>query len=624
MLQSIRDNLNGWVVWLLFIVIALAFALWGVPSTVTGNTAPAEVNGEEIPLNEIRRAYRNQLLQFQQFSDVTPEQEKAIQAQVLQGLVMDEVIAQHTREAGYHIGNEALVGHIRNMTEFQDEGQFSMELFQNRLIPQGLSVQYFEAQVRRALRISQLRRGIIDTAFVTDEELTHRIRLEREQRNAEWLRLKVDPAAENLEVSEEEIVAYYESNQSRFMRPESVDLQFVVLNLGDLAAETTVSDEDLQEYYDKEVEQGRFQAPEEREASHVLIAVDGDTSDDQASAKAQELLAQINDGADFAAIAKEHSDDPGSGPEGGSLGWSPREAYVGPFADALFSMTAGEVRGPIRTQFGYHIILMQDQRGGIAKPFAEVKAELLSELSRSRAEDEYYSIAEEMADLAFENPSTLDPIVTELGLELQTASSVTRTAQPEVLAVPAIIDAAFSERVLEQRENSDLIDTGADSRVILRVANFNPSTVRPLTEVRDEIRVVLLAEAARDLSIERGKALAERIRAGEAMADVAEASGAEYNAAEPYRRSSDLPPQLREALFKAPKPGADSSTVESLSIDDGSYVIFALNEVIPGDASNPGDSATIASQQGIGDLSAYILQLRDDASIQLRPELLQQ
>ncbi|MBT8131366.1 MAG: SurA N-terminal domain-containing protein, partial [Gammaproteobacteria bacterium] len=435
MLQSIRDNLNGWVVWLLFIVIALAFALWGVPSTVTGNTAPAEVNGEEIPLNEIRRAYRNQLLQFQQFSDVTPEQEKAIQAQVLQGLVMDEVIAQHTREAGYHIGNEALVGHIRNMTEFQDEGQFSMELFQNRLIPQGLSVQYFEAQVRRALRISQLRRGIIDTAFVTDEELTHRIRLEREQRNAEWLRLKVDPAAENLEVSEEEIVAYYESNQSRFMRPESVDLQFVVLNLGDLAAETTVSDEDLQEYYDKEVEQGRFQAPEEREASHVLIAVDGDTSDDQASAKAQELLAQINDGADFAAIAKEHSDDPGSGPEGGSLGWSPREAYVGPFADALFSMTAGEVRGPIRTQFGYHIILMQDQRGGIAKPFAEVKAELLSELSRSRAEDEYYGIAEEMADLAFENPSTLDPIATELGLELQTASSVTRTAQPEVLAV---------------------------------------------------------------------------------------------------------------------------------------------------------------------------------------------
>ncbi|MDH3645229.1 MAG: SurA N-terminal domain-containing protein [Gammaproteobacteria bacterium] len=624
MLQSIRDNLNGWVAGLLFIVIGLAFALWGVPNTITGSAAAAEVNGEEIPLDEIRRAYRNQLLQFQQYSDISPEQEKVIQTQVLQGLVIDEVLSQHTRESGYHIGNEALVGHIRNMQEFQDQGQFSLELFHSRLAPQGFSPQYFEAQVRRALRISQLRRGIIDTSFITQAELAQRARLEREQRSAEWFQLPVNIDSETLVISDEDIEAHYTANSDQFMQPESVDLAYVALNLSDLAAATTVTEADLNDYYTREVAQGRFQAPEERQASHILIAVDTDTDDAAANEQAQALIDRLRGGADFAALAGEFSDDPGSGPEGGDLGWAQRTAYVGAFADALFSMEADELRGPIRTQFGYHIIRMEGQRGGVPKLFEEVSTELREELSRNLAEDEFYDISEQMADLGFENPDTLDPIAEELSLEIVRMNGVARTGGEGLVATPAVIDAAFSERVLQQGENSDTIDVGTDSRVILRVEKHSPATVRPLAEVVDNIRTILRTDAAQELVFETGKTLIERIRGGEAITDLAGEFEAEHHAQEAYRRTAALPPLLRDALFQARKPDPGAKTVDGVVLADGSYAVFALAEVTPGDTANLGAPDTVASQQGIGDLTAYVLQLRDDASVTLRPELLQQ
>ncbi len=626
MLQKIRDRSTGWVSIFLFIIIGLAFALWGVPNEFTSRNKVVQVNGEEIPLEEVRRAYRNQLNQFQQFSTVTPEQEEAIRNQVLQGLVVDEVLSQHSQDAGYHVGNDDLVKYIRNMEVFQDQGQFSMDLFQTRLSLQGMSPQYFEEQIRRALRISQIRRSISDTAFVTPYELEQRARLEREQRTAEWARISVDPASEDIEIPDEEIQAYYDDNAPLFMEPERVDIEYVSLNLDDMAAETVVTDQDLRDYYANEVEAGRFQAPEERRARHILVAVDGDTNDTEAKGKADELLARLEAGEDFSALAQELSDDPGSGPEGGDLGWAQREAYVGAFADALFSMAPGELRGPVRTEFGYHLIRMEEQRGGVPKTFEEVETELRAELGRTLAEDRYYESLDQMQSLSFENPSSLQPLADELELEVQRLDGILRSGsiESDIGANLAVIDAAFSERVLDQGENSDLIELMPEHRLVLRVAEHHPSTQRPLEEVRDTIVTALRESKARELARERGEALLAQLREGDAqLGELSSEPGVEYNEADQYRRTSGLPPALRDSLFKAEVPEAGEATIEGLQLDDGSYGIYALMSVTPGSIENLGAADGPASQEGIGDLTAYITQLREDASVILQPDLLQ-
>ncbi|MDH3588103.1 MAG: hypothetical protein OEQ74_01735, partial [Gammaproteobacteria bacterium] len=240
-----------------------------------------------------------------------------------------------------------------------------------------------------------------------------------------------------------------------------------------------------------------------------------------------------------------------------------------------------------------------------------------------RAEDRFYELSEQVSDLGFENPDTLDPIVSDLGLEVTTLSGVTHDGGTGIAANPLIIDAAFSERVLDQRENSDLIELSSDSRIILRVEDYRAAELHPLAEVSDSIAALLKLEAAEQLAAEQGEALLARAQSGESLESLAAESGAEYHAAESYRRTAALPLVLRDALFVAPQPTPEQVTYRGVALDDGSFALFALTDVVPGSTDNLGAPDAIANQSGIGDLSAYVSQLRDDASVVLRPELLQ-
>ena len=625
MLQTIRDHLTGWVAWLLFTVIALAFALWGVGNYgFTGTTAVAQVNGDEIPLEEIRRAYRNQINQYQQiYSELPPELEQQVRTQVLQGMVRDEVLSQHTRKAGYRIGNKQLEVYVKNIPSFQDQGQFSLDLYRTRLSLQGISPQYFEEQIRRFMRVNQLEQAVSQTAFVTQDQIERRVRLEREQRRADWAQIGVGQVADQVEVTDEEVADHYADNPDSYMRPESADIEYIRIDAGEIASGMDVNDADLRAYYDQEIAGGRFVAPPERRARHILIAVEDDGDDSAARTQAEQLVERLQAGEDFAALAAEVSDDPGSAPEGGDLGWAQSDAYVGPFADALFSMAEGDLSDPVRTDFGYHVIRLEGIRGGEAKPFDELYDELREELSRNLAEDEFFDLTELAADLSFENPDSLEPIADELGLEIQRLDGLTRAPGEGLAGSRAVIDAAFSDRVAEQRENSDLLQPDEQTRVVVRVAEYYPRAVRPFEEVATEIRAELELARARVLAQERGDALLARVTAGEALADVAAELGAEYTEAEAYRRTAGLPPALRDAVFTAPKPAEGDVTRAGVTLADGSYAVFALSEVIPGDTANLPPAEQYVAQAGQGDLAAYIAALQNRADVVMRPELLE-
>ena len=625
MLQTIRDHLTGWVAILLFTLIGLAFAFWGVGNYgLTGTAAVAQVNGNDIPLEEIRRAYRGQVSQYQQlYNELPPELEQQVRNQVLEGMVRDEVLSQHTRKAGYRIGDKQLEVYVKNIPAFQDEGQFSLDRYRSQLSLQGIAPQYFEEQIRRFMRVNQLQQAVSQTAFVTPDQIERRVRLEREQRRADWANIGVGQVADEVEVTDDDVAAHYADNPDSYMRPESVDIEYILIDAGEIASAMDVTDEDLRAYYDQEIAAGRFVAPPERRARHILIAVDDDADDSAARAEAQQLMERLQAGEDFAALAQEASDDPGSAPEGGDLGWAQSDAYVGPFADALFSMAEGDLSGPVRTDFGYHVIRLDGIRGGEAKPFDELYDELKAELSRNRSDDEFFDLTELAADLSFENPDSLEPIADELGLEIQRLDGLTRTPGEGLAGSRAVIDAAFSDRVAEERENSDLLKPDDQSRVVLRVLEYYPRAVRPFEEVADAIRAELELERARNLAQERGEALLARVTAGETLADVAAELGADYTGPEAYRRTAGLPPALRDAIFTAPKPAAGDVTRAGVTLADGSYAVFALTEVVPGDTANLPPPDQYALQAGQGDLAAYIAALQNRADIVLRPELLE-
>ncbi len=625
MLQTIRDHLTGWVAWLLFIVIALAFALWGVGNYgFTGTSAIALVNGDEIPMQEIRRAYQNQIAQYQQvYPELPPELEQQVRNQVLQGMVRDEVLSQHTRKAGYRIGDKQLEVYVKNIPTFQDQGQFSLDLYRTRLSLQGIDPKYFEEQIRRFMRVNQLEQALVQTAFVTPDQIEHRARLEREQRRVAWAKIGADQVADQVSVSDEEVAEHYADNPDSYMRPESVDIEYIEINADAIAAGRAVSDDDLREYYAQEIAAGRFVAPAERRARHILVAVDDDTDDSAARDLAGKLLERLQAGEDFAALAQEASDDPGSAPEGGDLGWAQSDAYVGPFADALFAMQEGELSGLVRTDFGYHIIRLDGIRGGEPKSFDELYDELKAELSRKWAEDEFFELTETAADLSFENPDSLEPIAAQLGLEIRRLDGLTRAPGEGLAGSRTVIDAAFSDRVVEERENSDVLQPDEQTRVVLRVVEHRPRAVRPLEEVAVEIRAELERERARELARERGETLLARVRDGQPLAEAAAEVEAEYHEPGAYRRTASLPPALRSAIFAAPKPAAEAPTIDGVTLDDGSYAVFALSEVIPGDTANPPPPETYASQAGQNDLAAYIEALQGQAKVVMRPELLE-
>lgn len=624
MLQTIRDRSTGWVSIFLFVIITLAFALWGVGNyDFTGSNIIAKVNGEEIPTEDIRRVYRAQMQQYQQFYDEVPaELQEQVRNNVLEGLVRDEVLSQHTRENGYRIGDASLVNAIQDMPMFQDQGSFSPDLFRARLAAQGLSPQYFEEQMRRSLRVTQLQQALRSTAFVTPQELAQRTRLEREQRRADWAQVSATEMANQVEVSEADIEQYYNDNEDSFMSAEAVDLEYVLIDADAIAAGIEVSEDEVREFYEREREAGRFVAPEERRARHILVTVDDDTSDADARNLATELLGRIQSGEDFATLASEFSDDPGSAPDGGDLGWAGRDVYVGPFADALFSMEEGALTGPVRTDFGYHVIQLDEVRGGEAQPFEELRAELQAELARRQAEEEFFDLSETAEDLAFETPDSLQPVADALGLQLQSATGITRAPGEGIAAYPAVLSAAFSDLVLEERENSDVVRADEQTRIVLRVTAHYPPAVRPLAEVSDEIRAMLEQERAEELAAERGEALLARVHAGEALSVVAEELGATYNEPDLYRRTSGLPPALRNELFVASRP-ADEPVIGSVTLEDGSFAVFVLSEVVPGDTTVLPEADPVATQAGQGHLLAYIAALRADAKVVLIPERLE-
>lgn len=625
MLQIIRDKITGWVAAVFLGVIALVFVFWGVDFQSAGSNYAAKVDGTKIPSETVRRAWQQRQSQLQQMmrSELPPDMVKSQQQAMLDEFVRSSLLSQRAEKYGYRVSDEALAERILEFPELQVDGKFSRDRYAMLLRQQGRTEPQFESELRSDLTIRQIQAGVVDSSFVAPYELDRRFALEKQEREIDYALIPTSEFADKVAVTDEQVQSWYDSHKDDYLLPETVDLQYIELTRAKAEAGVTVTENDLKDYYAQAKE--RFESPERRHARHILITAGEGVNDATAEKKAAELAASAKGGADFAQLAKDNSKDPGSAAQGGDLGWAQRGMFVGPFEEALFSMAPGEIRGPVKTQFGYHIIRLEEIEAGKVRPFDEVRSEIEAEYRKDRSQTIFYDESQKLADLAFSSLTELDSVAKATGLPVKTIAGFTREAGGgELAADPGVIEAAFSDEVLEQGRNSPLVTVGEDRALVLRVAAHKPAEPRPLADVRAQIEAQLKAQATRDAAEKKGMDALVKLQQGGAWTTVATETGLKpVGKRFVVRQDSVIPPAVVRAAFAAPSAGISEAKPHygSVTTDDGNYAVFALSGVRSGDPSTEAASERVArkrraeQQSGNEEFAAYVAEAERNAKI---------
>ncbi len=621
MLQALRDGIGRYVAVVILALLAVAFVFWGVDFSLTGTTFAAKVNGIDIPLIEFERDLQVQQAQYQELYrvEITDELQTELRRSVLERLVRNEALLQQVESAGYRVSDERLTAAIRQRPEFQIGGDFSLDVFNATLLNIGMTEAGFVALQRDQLELLELQGGIMTSGFYTVEEYTRYVELYNQRREIAYAMFAADDYLEQAIVDEAAVVAHYDANKAAYYSEESVDLEYIEVQGADLAEQVEVSEEDLTSYYDDE--RYRFQTEEERRARHILIGLD---SEDVAGVTA-EILERLEAGEDFEALAAEFSGDAGTSAQGGDLGWVSRGLLVGPFEDTLFAMELGDVDGPVETDFGYHVIRLDEIKLGEVRTFESVRDELALDFQVRRAEELFYDRASELADRAFDAFDELETVATQMEIPLQTLSGFTRdgAASPFSLSAP-VVQAAFGPASLVQRENSGPIELADDHVLVLRVTAHHPPAEQALEVVRDEIEFELRREAAQQLAAAASEAFFAGIgQAEDPVALAEEQGGAWTSAAWVERTDGQVPTQVLAAAFRSARPATDAILTELVPLASGDYAVFSLSAVEAGqiDAISRDDrnlqNSQLAEQASMFELTGYAAEVRNNATVRI-------
>ncbi|WP_223458468.1 MULTISPECIES: SurA N-terminal domain-containing protein [unclassified Pseudomonas] len=620
MLQNIRDNSQGWIAKTIIGVIVVLMALTGFDAifkaTSHSNDA-AKVNGDEISQNELSQAVdmqRRQLMQqLGKDFDASLLDEKMLRESALKGLIDRKLLLQGAEQSKFAFSEAALDQVILQTPEFQVDGKFSSERFDQVVRQLGYSRMQFRQMLAQEMLIGQLRAGLAGSGFVTDAQVLAFARLEKQTRDFASLNIKADPAA--VKLTDDEVKAYYEEHAKEFMTPDQVVIDYLELKKASFFDQVSVNDEDLQAAYQKEI----ANLSEQRRAAHILIEVNDKTTEAQAKAKIEEIQARLAKGEKFEALAKEFSQDPGSANNGGDLGYAGPGVYDPAFEKALYSLTMDQVSGPVRTDFGFHLVKLLGVEAPEVPAFASLKDKLTRGLKTQQVEQRFVEASKQLEDASFEASDLAQP-AQDLKLTVHTSKPFGREGSEGIAANRGVITAAFSPEVLDEGANSTAIELDPETVVVLRAKEHLKPSQLPLESVSAAIRVQLAKEHASADAKTKAEALIASLRDGKTPLDQA-VDGQAWKVTEAATRGQEgVDPAMLQALFRMAKPAAkDKPTFTSVTLADGSLMIVRLNGVNEAEAPTEEEKAQyrryLASRIGQQDFAAYRKQLESQADI---------
>ncbi len=612
MLQQIREKFTGLFAVILLGMLGISFVFFGIGNFNFLNAGyAAKVDGVEISLFQLENAYQNRLLQQEDYTSLSPEMLQLLRRNTLETLIRDIAVDVHVADNGYRVGDEQIARAIQEEPQFQADGVFNRELYYAWLDQMVIDARVFEAQQRRAYRTSQLQRGIAATAFVTPAEYRRYLNLVAEQRIVSLATFDIATLADTIVVRDEDVQAYYDARPNEFRAPESVDFDYVELQQDTLAAEIEIDADTLQQYY--EDNSSRFLQDEQRQARHILILF----GDDEAAAEeeASTLTIRAQAGEPFEDLARQYSDDGGSAQQGGDLGTFVQSQMPGALGDAIFSTDPGQIVGPVRTEFGFHVVKVDAIVEGGPLPLDQVRGELLQELREQSVEQRFLDLERRLADAVFD-AQTMQEIADSVGLEVLTVSEFTRSGGEPFGANQTVIDAVYDPLVLEDRQISDLIEVSAGRSIMVKVTAYYEEARRPLEEVRDTIVFAMQSERALNIIDDRARRLREALEEGQDFEQVAFQLEAAFQPDVTVERvQDDMDPAVLDAVFRAKKPLPGNARLGSTVTTIGDYVVFMVKAVIPGRPENidlaerDQRKELLESAAGARDLNAYVNEL---------------
>jgi len=595
-LQTIRDRLNGIIAIFILGLLIIPFLFVGVSSYFTSDAvnAVAVVNDQEITLNDYNQSFQNYRRRMQNLLGTNFDAEQfdqpIIRRQHLDAMIDQELLAQASIDAGLSVTNERLAAAIREIPAFQVDGQFNTEVYQSRLASQGRNAQQFEIDMRSQMVMNQFPSAIASSAISTNWELNDYVRLQEQERafSALLVPAATDQAADETDaeeadaeevdaedgsaeteaaesesaelveeiIDEDSILAWYESHPDDFRSQEQVIVEYLELDAATIGGIVEPDEDQLLARFGEQ--EARFITPESR-------------------------LERARGGEDFAALAREFSQDAGSAANGGDLDWVEPGFMVQAFEDGLYELSSEHpISDPVQSGFGWHVIHLREVRPAHGMSFTEAREILLAEYQAEADERRFIEQADRMVDIIYEDPTTLDAAAQDLGLEVQLAGPFGRLGGAGIAASQEVVKAAFSDLVLTQGAVSDPVDLGENHLVMIRLLEHLPEALIPLEQVRDQVMASVRAERAMEAARARAEGLLAQVSADSDFAVLAEESGLEVLAQEAAKRTStDIRADLRGKLFLMDAPGESGPLIEVMELNDG-FAVVRLERVTDG------------------------------------------
>jgi peptidyl-prolyl cis-trans isomerase D len=638
MLQNLGDKLKGqrWLATLVLGLLALIFAIWGAYGIVNVSFGAPDyglkVNDERISTETLNRAWQERQAQYQQTLngvEMSEAQKTLLQQQLIDEYVRQTLLRQRAQQAGYRATDAQLRDAVTSEPAFQTDGKYDPRVARTMLAQLGMTEDGYFAERRQALQIGQLSEAVELSDFLTPAEVDRIYALENEQRELRYALLTPDHFQPTAKFDDARIKSWYDSHQSDYMTPESVRLQYAELRLDAIASQITVTPENLQAYYDKN--QTRYGEIEKRHAHHILIALPAGAdaaADAAALAKAQMVEAQLKAGKDFSELSKMYSADPGSATRGGDLGWADKATYVASFADALFSMQPGQISDPVKTQYGYHVIRLDEIRPAHVRSFAEARPQIESDYRRDQA-GEIFGDREEQLQQKLESGASgdLDALAQQFGLQTGEVKDFTRSSGGAPLGSKQdLIRAVFNDEVIGSGKIAGPVALADDHLVVFKVLEHHAPAPQPIASVRDEIIAAIRKSESTSAAKSAADDAVKRLDAGAGFDEVIKTLGVSAAPAAYIGRSDpQLPAQVRQAAFAAPRPNPKPDYI-ALALDDGGAALLAVSAVKPGvPGTNPQNDEQLINQfltrDRDGDMHAYVLELQRRATVKRNPSI---
>ncbi len=619
MLTEIREKAQGVFSWAILLLICIPFVLWGIQNYMD--------DGKELPVASVgdrdffQREVTKAVMDYSQNFAGSNISEEVIKTQALKKLINDEVLLQHVQNEGLIISDETARNFIKSLPYFQVDGKFDEKQYKTLLSSQNMSPALFIQKIKQSLEMEQFQRAVMDSGFASQYEVDSFFKIQNQQRDLQYL--TVIPPKLTQQPSADEINAYYQQHQNAYQTPEQVALEYVELSVDELSKKVTATDEQVQAYYQEHKDE--YASKERRKISHILFAVNANTTEEQALKKAQQAQEALKT-KDFAAVAKELSDDKLSAEKGGDLGLFAVGVMEKDFEAAASALALNAVSAPVKSAFGYHLIKVTELVPAETKDFASVKADVTKAYQKAQAETQFYELGEKMAQLSYESNGSLTSVSQTLQLPIQKTGLLGKEATDGIFSEVKVRNAAFSEEVLNGT-NSEPIEVGTGKLVVVRLLEHKPAATLPLKEVEAKVAASLLAEKSKQQAQTTANTIKQRLQAGENIDTVAAELKLPAQKLTGVTRNNDkLPIEITQAAFKAAKPVDGKPTVLVIDLPQGEQAVVSVTQVKPGVMTEEDKKQQALATQNIARaigqsvFSAAMRNLEENADITINKE----